>query len=159
MSGSGFSCDVDVVCDWICWRHVSSTNGLPDAAASCSHRVRGSISTTLGPSIGRGCEDVKVNDALHPCEGGMMNWLPRALPATGCDASCRMSASSRWPCSGVGDAVGRSSAGTARPKSRVNTANGLLPRLRFSVAETDSRYGLNSAESLTGSPLKSEYPD
>ena len=81
---------------------------------------------TLVPTGGRGLDRLKLKDARHPSVGGMMNRSPpRVLPATGCAAIARVSASSGRRRAGlVAGVVVACACGAAWPKSRARTTNG-----------------------------------
>src|SRR3954471_4086417 len=122
----------------------------------CWQRDAGSNSTRLEglPPGGRCRAEVKLNDASQPLFGVAMNAAWRAArPATGCEAIWRAyrssgSASTR---ADPGDSVG-----TALPKMRDRTMNGLLVLLIEKDAVTRSRYGLNFAVSLNVEPSNNE---
>src|SRR6185503_9722506 len=68
-----------------CARHGASSSGF--AAASSLQCACGSKSMTPAPTGGRGRDELKVNEALQPCDGGTRKREPPArLPATGIDA-------------------------------------------------------------------------
>ena len=110
---------------------------------------------TFPPTGGRCRACVKPSDTDQPCPVGSASCGVRArLPATGCCAIARASWVS-WGDSSPGASSG-AAVGTARPKARISSANGLVPRLSVRLAVIDSRYGLNTAVSLRTLPWKSE---
>ena len=111
---------------------------------------------TRSPRGRRERDVLKLKVASHPLAGGTTNWFPRAAcPATGCEAICRSMARSWSDCPEPTWGIGLRS-GTARPNRRVSTVNGLLVWLSRSCDESVVRNGLNSAESLSVLPWKSE---
>src|SRR5689334_16760406 len=78
---------------------------------------------------------------------------PRGVPSTGCAAAdCALSASEfAFAASARSESVG------TRPNSLRNTVKGFWSRLSENDADTDVRYGENSAVSLSVLPRKSEY--
>src|SRR5438046_10377857 len=112
----------------------------------------------LFPVGGRGLDEVNVNAARHPADGGVMNRSPAArLPATGCAA---MRVAARWLTESVGWSLPGCgpfwASGTALPNSRAMTAKGFSVGLKLSDADIDSRYGLKRAVSLSVLPSNNE---
>src|SRR4051812_40501541 len=116
-SGDGF----------VSWRATQSSYSTRSAGVlNCTHRVAGSNSTMFDgfPPGGRCRDDVNVNEACHPCEiDGRYAAVRDARPATGCDAISRAYFSSG---DGRVRSVPGTLGGTAWPKMRENTANGLF---------------------------------
>src|SRR5258705_7300721 len=109
---------------------------------------------TFEPWTGRWRVELNWNDACHPFVNvGRKPALREARPATGCDATWRAYWFSRVSsrCSSA-----MVLAGTARPNSRWNMANGLAVLLNENDAVTRSRKGENLAESLRVEPSNSE---
>src|SRR6478735_8068897 len=134
----------------------SSKASFSAGVLNCWQRCAGSNSTRLDgiPPGGRCRAEVKLNDASHPFRGVATNAAFRAArPATGCEAISRAYRSSGgWSTRSLpGDAVG-----TAFPKMRDRTTNGLFVLLNENDAETCSRNGLKMAVSLSGEPWNRE---
>src|SRR6478609_3884587 len=134
----------------------SSKASFSAGVLNCWQREAGSNSTRLEgiPPGGRCRAEVKLNDASHPLRGVATNAAPRAArPATGCEAISRAYRSS-GACSTralPGEVVG-----TAFPKMRDSTMNGLFVLLIEKDTVVRSRNGLKIAVSLSGEPWKSE---